>query len=147
MLLIILTNMASFLISSIVSGLFDQMQTFRLSYLIEFPGRLVGLRPFKLCCHLIYLRLSAECGFFINRNTIEFQVGYLVIILSFLSKRRLWLVLDVKFSKDYPISAVVLEGSTLSPTISVLYINDLPDDIICNNGICADYADDATLYC
>ena len=35
-------------------------------------------------------------------------------------------------------------GSILRPTLFPLYINDLPDDAICNIAI---YADDATLYC
>ena len=36
----------------------------------------------------------------------------------------------------------VTQGSILGPTL-FLYINDLPDDVICNIAI---YADDTTLY-
>ena len=32
----------------------------------------------------------------------------------------------------------------LGPTLFLLYINDLPNDLICNIDI---YTDDATLYC
>ena len=44
------------------------------------------------------------------------------LISSFLSNRQLWVILDWSF---------------------LLYINDLPDDVICNIAI---YADDTTLY-
>ena len=54
------------------------------------------------------------------------------------------MVLDGKFSQEYPVNAGVPQGSILGPTLLLLYINDLPDDFICNNDI---YADDTTLYC
>ena len=53
------------------------------------------------------------------------------------------MVLDGKGSQEYPVNAGVPEGSILGPTLFQLYINDLPDDVICNIGICAD---DTTLY-
>ena len=40
-------------------------------------------------------------------------------------------------------NAGVLQGSILRPTLFVLYLNDLPDDVICNIAI---HADDTTLY-
>ena len=53
------------------------------------------------------------------------------------------MVLDEKSSQEYPVNARVPQGSILSPTYFLLYINDLPDNFICNIAI---YADDNTLY-
>ena len=64
------------------------------------------------------------------------------LISSFLSNRRLRVVLDGKSSQEYPVNARVPQGSILGPTLFLLYINDLPDDIICNIAI---YVDDITL--
>ena len=65
------------------------------------------------------------------------------LISSFLSNRRLRVVLDGKSSQEYPVNAGVHQGSILGPTLFLLYINDLPDDVICNIAV---YADDTTLY-
>ena len=65
------------------------------------------------------------------------------LISSFLSNRHLRVVLDGKSSQEYPVHAGVPRGSILGPTLFLLYINDLPDDVICNIAI---YADDTTLY-
>ena len=61
------------------------------------------------------------------------------LISSFLSKRWLWVVLDGKSSQEYQVNDGVLQGSILSPRLFLLYINDLPDDVICDIAI---YADD-----
>ena len=53
------------------------------------------------------------------------------------------MVLDGKSSHEYQVYAGVPQGSILAPTFFILYINDLPDDVICDIGI---YADDTTLY-
>ena len=53
------------------------------------------------------------------------------------------MVLDRKSLQEYPVNAGVPEGSILGPTLFLLYINSLPDDVICNIAI---YADDSTLY-
>ena len=65
------------------------------------------------------------------------------LISSFLSNRRLRVVLDRKSSQKCLVNAGVPQGSILGPTLLLLYINDLPDDVICNIAI---YADDTTLY-
>ena len=61
----------------------------------------------------------------------------------FLINRWLRVVLDGKSSQEYPINAGVPQGSILGPTLLLLYINDLPDDVICDIAI---YVDDTTLY-
>ena len=53
------------------------------------------------------------------------------------------MVLDGKSSQEYPVNAGVPQGSILHPALFRLYINELPDDVICDTTI---YADDATLY-
>ena len=47
--------------------------------------------------------------------------------------------LNGKSSQQYPVNAWVSQGPILGPTLLLLYINDLPDDVICNIAI---YADD-----
>ena len=73
----------------------------------------------------------------------EFQVRYLTLVVFFLCNRQPWVVLNGKSSQEYPVNAGVPQGSILGPTLFLLYINDLPDDVICDIAI---YADDITLY-
>ena len=65
------------------------------------------------------------------------------LISSFLSNRWLRVVLDGKCSQEYLVNAGVPQGPILGPTLFLRYINDLPDDVICNIAI---YADDTPLY-
>ena len=53
------------------------------------------------------------------------------------------MVLDGQSSQEYPVNAAASQGSILGPKPFLLYINDLPDDVI---GDIAIYADDTTLY-
>ena len=65
------------------------------------------------------------------------------LISSFLRNRWLWVVLDGTSLQEYPVNAGVPQGSILGPTLFLLYINDLSDNVICNIDI---HADDTTLY-
>ena len=53
------------------------------------------------------------------------------------------MLLDGKCSQESPVNSVVCLGSILGPTLFVLYINELPDDVICDIVI---YVHDTTLY-
>ena len=64
------------------------------------------------------------------------------LISSFLSRPH-WVVLDGKSSQEYLVNVGVPQGSILGLTLSLMYSNDLPHDIICNIAI---YDDDTTLY-
>ena len=84
-LLIAWRNGASFLISSMVKGLSNQLQIFRQLYLIELVGSLIGLGLLEPW-HIIYLRLFTGCDmmvFFTNSNIMELQLGYLTLFLLF----------------------------------------------------------------
>ena len=48
-----------------------------------------------------------------------------------------------KSSQEYPVNAGVPQCSIIGPTLFLLYVNDLPHDLIYNIAI---YADNATFY-
>ena len=91
-------------------------------------------KAFDRICHAVLLHKLKSYG-------ISGQI--FCLISSFLSNRRLRVVLDGKSSQEYPVNVGVPQGSILGPTLFLLYINDLPDDVICDIAI---YADDTTLY-
>ena len=95
--------------------------------------------------HLIYPRLLTGFGMLVFFRLKSYGISGQIfgLISSFLSNRRLRVVLDGKSSKEYPVNAGVPQGSILGPTLFLLYINDLPDDVICDIAI---YADDTNLY-
>ena len=51
--------------------------------------------------------------------------------------------MDGKSSPEYPVNVGVPHSSILGPTLFLLFINDLPVDVICDIAI---YVDDTTLY-
>ena len=126
-----------------ILGLLDQLLILSQLCLIKLLGLLTGLGLLELW-HLIYPKLLIEFGmpiFFTNLYGISGQIFGL--ISSFLSNRRLRVVLNGKSSQEYPVNVGVPQSSILGPTLFLLYINDLPDDVICDIAI---YADDTTLY-
>ena len=65
------------------------------------------------------------------------------IIKSFLHARKIKVTLDGQQSDTYPITSGVPQGSILGPILFLIFINDLPDNVICD---LATYADDTSLY-
>ena len=53
------------------------------------------------------------------------------------------MVLYGKSWQEYPVNVGIPQGGSLGLTLFLLYINNLPDDVISNIAI---YADDITLY-
>ena len=111
-------------------------------YLIELLGLLTGLGLLELW-HLIYQGFSQGFTGLLHRLKSYGISGQIFGLISFLSNRQLQVVLDGKSSQEYPVNVEVPQGSILGPTLFLLYINDLPDDVIYD---IANYADDTTLY-
>ena len=90
-------------------------------------------KAFNRVCH---------AGLLQKHRSYRFSGQIFDLISSFLSNRQLQVVMDGKSSQEYPVNARVPQGS-ICPTLFLLYINNLPDDVICTYGI---YTDDSTLY-
>ena len=83
--LLITQRNVAFLISSMVSGLLNQLNIFSKLHLIELVGVLTGLGLLELW-DLIYSRLLtgfATLVFLTNLSLMEFQVTYLALFLHF----------------------------------------------------------------
>ena len=120
-----------FSISSMVLGLLDQLQIFLQ------VSRALALdisKAFDRVWHAGLLHKLKSYG-------ISGQIFGLVSY--FLSNRQLQVDLDGRSSQEYPVNAGAPQGSILGPTLFLLYLYDLADDVISNIAI---YADDTPLY-
>ena len=130
--------MTFFLILNIVSGLLEQLQIFWQLYLKELHSYLIGLLLLELQ-DFIYPRFLTVFGMlviFTNVNLMEFQVRYLALFHLFSVIYGFVLFWMGGFNKNIQL---MLEGFFLGPTLFLLYINDLPDDVICSIAIYTDY--------
>ena len=134
-------NVAFFLISSIVLGLLDQLQTLQL-YLIELWGLFGATWAVALHISKTFDRVW-HAGLLHKLKSYEILGQIFGLTFSFLGNRQLQVVLDGKFSQEYPVINAGVLGSILGLTFFLLYIYDLPDDIICDIAV---YADVTTCY-
>ena len=133
-----------FLISSRVLGLLYQLQLLtvvsdRITKVFTRSGATwaVALDIFNFFDRVWYAGLLSKLKFYGILGKI---LGF---ISSFVSNRRLQVVLDGKSWEEFSVSAEVPEGSIHGPTLFLLYINDLPNDVICGIAI---KTDDTALY-
>ena len=61
--------------------------------------------------------------------------GQIFGFISCLSNRQLLVVLGGNPSQEYPVNVGVPQVSILGPTLFLIFINDLADDVICNIAI------------
>ena len=125
-LLVTSRNVVSLLIFSKVSGLFVWPQIFWQLYLIEF----VALRSF-----LGYSSCSMQ-GFW--QGLLDWFSSQNQILWNF-NNRRLWVILDRKPLRKYPVNAGFPRGSILGPIFFLMCINNFPDYINCIIAIYAEY--------
>src|ERR1700755_1474593 len=97
-------------------------------------GRLVWWR-------LKYLRHLT--GYGMRHSFLSSPPSLCLLMSSFLSNRSISAVVDAATSSSFPVNSGVPQGSVLSPTLFLLFINDL---LSCSSNPIHSYADDSTLY-
>ena len=129
--------MAFFLISSVTAGLLTVVS----DRIIRAFNRSVATRAVVLDISRAFYRVW-HAGILHKLKSYGIPGQIFGLIPSFLSNRQPRVVLDGKSSQEYPVNAGVPQSSILGPSFFLLYINDLPDDVICNIVI---YADDTAI--
>ena len=129
---------------SVISKVFEKLVNIRLVNNLEKCGLLIGLELLELL-YLIYLKVFERVYYADLHKLKSYGISGqpFSLISSFLSNRRLRVILDGKSSQEYPVNAGVAQRFILEPTLFLLNISDLPSSIICN---IASYTDDTTLY-
>ena len=111
-------------------------------YLIELSERLTATLAVALGIFKTFERVW-HTGILHKLKSYGISGQIFCLTSSFLNNRQLRLVVDEKSLQEYPVNAGVSQGSIPGLTLSLLYINDPPDDVICNIFI---YADNTSLY-
>ena len=93
--------------------------------------------------HVCQLSNPGHAGLLHKRKSYGISGQIFGLISSFLSNRQLRVVLDGKSSQEYPVKFEVPPGSIFGSTLFLLYISEIPDNVICDIVI---YADDTNLY-
>ena len=105
-----------FLISSMVLGLLDLM-TVVSNRITRVFNRSWATRAVALDISKAFDRVW-HAGLLHKLKSCEISGSIFGLISSFISNRRLWVVLDGKSSQEYPVNAGVPQGSILDPTLS-----------------------------
>src|SRR6201990_3011727 len=119
---------------------------------IYFPiSQIYGLLPLWTMGRLVWWRLThprhlTVCGMrhcSPSSPSFGFPPSLCLLMSSFLSNRSISAVVDGATSSSFSVNSGVPQGSVLSPTLFLLFINDL---LSCSSNHIHSYADDSTLH-
>ena len=137
-------NAAFFLISTMVLVLLDQLQLMINDHLLTAISDRIATATGAVALDISQaFHRVWHAGLLHKLRSYRISGQTFGLISSFLSNRQIRVVLVEKSSQEYPVNAGVPQDSIPGPTLFLLYINDFPDDVICNIAI---YADVTTLY-